>query len=75
MPDYRYLLSEREIPKFWYNVVPDLPAPMSPPLHPDTLQPAGPQVLEAIFPHALIMRFCPNDLWCTSACPLHAPSR
>ena len=54
MPDYRYLLSEREIPKFWYNVVPDLPAPMSPPLHPGTLQPAGPQDLEAIFPHALI---------------------
>ena len=54
MSDYRYLLSEREIPKFWYNVVPDLPAPMSPPLHPGTLQPAGPQDLEAIFPHALI---------------------
>ena len=54
MPDYRYLLSEREIPKIWYNVIPDLPAPMSPPLHPGTLQPAGPQDLEAIFPHALI---------------------
>ena len=25
MSDYRYLLSEREIPKFWYNVIPDLP--------------------------------------------------
>ena len=54
MSDYRYLLSEREIPKTWYNVIPDLPAPMSPPLHPGTLQPAGPQDLEAIFPHALI---------------------
>ncbi len=51
MPDYRYLLSERDIPKTWYNVIPDLPAPMSPPLHPGTLQPAGPQDLEAIFPH------------------------
>ena len=54
MPDYRYLLSERDIPKTWYNVVPDLPAPMSPPLHPGTLQPAGPQDLSAIFPMALI---------------------
>src|SRR5271165_5362297 len=54
MPDYRYLLSEREIPKTWYNVIPDLPAPMSPPLHPGTLQPAGPQDLQAIFPFALI---------------------
>ena len=54
MPDYRYLLSEREIPKTWYNVAPDLPAPMPPPLHPVTLQPAGPQDLAAIFPMALI---------------------
>ncbi len=45
MPDNRYLLSEREIPKTWYNVIPDLPAPLAPPLHPGTLQPAGPQDL------------------------------
>ena len=54
MSEYRYLLSERAIPKTWYNVIPDLPSPLSPPLHPGTLQPAGPQDLEAIFPHALI---------------------
>ena len=54
MSEYRYLLSEREIPKSWYNVIPDLPAPLPPPLHPGTLQPAGPQDLAAIFPHALI---------------------
>jgi tryptophan synthase beta chain len=54
MSDYRYLLSEREIPKSWYNVIPDLPRPLSPPLHPGTGQPAGPSDLAAIFPGALI---------------------
>ena len=54
MPDYRYLLTERDIPKTWYNVVPDLPSPMAPPLHPGTMQPVGPQDLAAIFPYALI---------------------
>ena len=54
MDEYKYLLPERDLPKSWYNVVPDLPQPMSPPLHPGTGQPAGPADLEAIFPHALI---------------------
>jgi tryptophan synthase beta chain len=50
----KYLLSEREIPTSWYNVIPDLPAAMAPPLHPGTGQPIGPQDLAAIFPMALI---------------------
>ena len=50
----KYLLSEREIPTSWYNVVPDLPVAMAPPLHPGTGQPIGPQDLAAIFPMALI---------------------
>ena len=54
MDDYKYLLPERELPKFWYNVIPDLPQPLPPPLNPATLKPASPAELEAIFPHALI---------------------
>jgi tryptophan synthase beta chain len=50
----RILLSERELPKAWYNVLPDLPAPLPPPLHPATGQPADPSQLAAIFPMALI---------------------
>ena len=30
----KYLLSEEEIPKQWYNVAADLPEPLPPPLHP-----------------------------------------
>jgi tryptophan synthase beta chain len=54
MTQYRYTLSERDIPKTWYNVIPDLPAPLWPPLHPATGKPAGPQDLAPIFPMALI---------------------
>ena len=54
MTQYRYTLSERDIPKTWYNVIPDLPAPLPPPLHPGTGKPAGPQDLAPIFPMALI---------------------
>jgi tryptophan synthase beta chain len=35
-------------------VLPALPAPMDPPLHPGTLQPLGPEDLQPIFPMALI---------------------
>ena len=54
MRENKYILPERELPKIWYNVVPDLPAPLPPPLHPGTLKPAGPGDLEAIFPAQLI---------------------
>ncbi len=38
-------LDESEIPRQWYNVIPDLPAPPPPPLYPGTLQPVGPEDL------------------------------
>ncbi|MGH3288354.1 MAG: pyridoxal-phosphate dependent enzyme, partial [Streptosporangiaceae bacterium] len=47
-------LDESEIPRQWYNVIPDLPAPPPPPLHPGTLQPVGPEDLAPLFPMALI---------------------
>jgi tryptophan synthase beta chain len=50
----KYLLPENRIPKAWYNIAADLPAPLPPPLHPGTGQPIGPADLSAIFPMALI---------------------
>jgi tryptophan synthase beta chain len=47
-------LDESELPRTWYNVVPDLPAPPPPPLHPGTGQPVGPQDLAPLFPMELI---------------------
>ena len=40
----------------WYNIVPDLPTPPPPPLHPGTLQPVGPEDLAPLFPMDLIMQ-------------------
>src|ERR1700745_998148 len=42
------------MPRQWYNVVPDLPAPPPPPLHPGTREPVGPDALAPLFPMALI---------------------
>jgi tryptophan synthase beta chain len=50
----KILLEEREMPTAYYNILPDLPEPMAPPLHPGTRQPIGPQDLAAIFPIELI---------------------
>jgi tryptophan synthase beta chain len=50
----KYVLSEAEMPQQWYNIVPDLPAPPPPPLHPGTGQPVGPEDLAPLFPAALI---------------------
>ena len=50
----KYLLDESEMPRQWYNVIPDLPSPPPPPLHPGTGQPVGPDDLAPLFPAALI---------------------
>ncbi|MBZ4194931.1 MAG: TrpB-like pyridoxal phosphate-dependent enzyme [Candidatus Contendobacter sp.] len=52
----KYLLDESRIPKFWYNLVADLPVPPPPPLHPGTLQPLGPDDLTPLFPVSLIQQ-------------------
>ncbi|BER92221.1 TrpB-like pyridoxal phosphate-dependent enzyme [Atrimonas thermophila] len=47
-------LKKSEMPTVWYNILPDLPRPLDPPLHPLTKQPVAPQDLEPIFPPSLI---------------------
>ncbi|MFD9893641.1 TrpB-like pyridoxal phosphate-dependent enzyme [Amycolatopsis sp. NPDC059027] len=50
----KYTLDEADLPTRWYNVVPDLPEPPPPPLHPGTREPIGPEDLAPLFPQALI---------------------
>jgi tryptophan synthase beta chain len=52
--DVKFLLTERDIPSHWINLLPELPGEPHPPLHPGTMQPVGPDDLAAIFPMALI---------------------
>ncbi|XP_060085068.1 tryptophan synthase beta chain 2-like [Ylistrum balloti] len=50
----KIILEEKDLPKHWYNISPDLPEPMSPPLHPGTKKPIGPDDLAPLFPMSLI---------------------
>jgi tryptophan synthase beta chain len=53
---HKILLTEDEMPTRWYNVVPDLPQPPPPVLHPGTGEPVGPDDLAPLFPIDLIMQ-------------------
>ncbi len=50
----KFILEESQIPAQWYNVIPDLPSPPPPPLHPGTHQLVGPDDLAPLFPMELI---------------------
>src|SRR6059036_3744360 len=52
----KFLLDESQIPTHWYNIVPDLPEPPAPVLHPGTGEPVGPADLAPLFPMALILQ-------------------
>jgi tryptophan synthase beta chain len=54
MEQTKYLLDEKAIPESWYNLVPDLPFPLEPPLNPATMEPVGPEAFAPIFPQAII---------------------
>src|SRR3954454_7611265 len=57
----KYILDEDELPTQWYNVIPDLPEPPPPPLHPGTREPVGPDDLAPLFPQALIAQEVTTD--------------
>ncbi|WIY06771.1 TrpB-like pyridoxal phosphate-dependent enzyme [Amycolatopsis mongoliensis] len=57
----KYILDEDDLPTQWYNVIPDLPEPPPPPLHPGTREPVGPDDLAPLFPQALIAQEVTTD--------------
>jgi len=50
----KVFLTEEEMPRQWYNINPDLPKPLAPPLNPQTGEPLGPDDLSILFPMELI---------------------
>ncbi|MBO9369371.1 MAG: TrpB-like pyridoxal phosphate-dependent enzyme [Chloroflexi bacterium] len=52
----RFLLSEADLPRFWYNVQADSPLPPAPVLRPDTMEPVTPDFLSVLFPMELILQ-------------------
>ena len=59
----KIMLSDHEIPTQWYNVLPDLPSPLEPPLDPETNQPMNPEKLMALFPKALVEQEMSTERW------------
>jgi tryptophan synthase beta chain len=54
MTTKKIVLRDDEMPTRWYNVAPDIPNGLLPPLDPETKEPMGPDKLGAIFPMALL---------------------
>ena len=50
----KIVLRDDEMPTRWYNVVPDIPGGLLPPLDPQTHQPISPEKLSAVFPMGLL---------------------
>lgn len=63
MTETKITLTEKEIPQRWYNIQPDLPAPLAPPLNPATGEPIGPEDLAPIFPMELIKQEVSMEPW------------
>jgi len=57
----KFVLTEAELPRRWYNIRADMPNPMRPILHPGTGQPVGPDDLAPLFPMELILQEVSED--------------
>ena len=52
----KFILDEKDMPTQWYNILPDMPEPLPPHLHPGTGKPLGPDDLAPLFPMGLIIQ-------------------
>ena len=60
---FKIQLDEKQMPSAWYNILPELPAPLAPPLHPATGRPVTPDDLKPIFPDAIIAQEMSQEPW------------
>jgi len=63
MNRYSISLDAAQMPDAWYNINPDLPVPLPPPLHPATKQPVSADDLAVLFPPELIKQEVSMDRW------------
>jgi len=56
-------LNDSEIPKEWYNILPDLPKPLPPPIDPETRAPVSPAKLERVFAKELLRQEMSMERW------------
>jgi len=50
----KIVLDPEEMPSAYYNILPDLPVALPPPIHPVTKEPIGPEALVPLFPKEII---------------------
>jgi len=60
---YGVNLDPEELPRKWYNIVPDLPEKLAPMLNPHTKKPMGPKDFEALFPKELVKQQFSEERW------------
>ena len=63
MEPTKFLLDEDALPESWYNIVPDLPFELAPPLNPATREPVGPEAFSEIFPEGIIRQEVTTELY------------
>lgn len=61
MQRIKFTLDERDLPTRWYNVLPDLPEPLPPELHPGTKQPT--RLPPPLFPEAINEQEFSSERW------------
>ena len=59
----KILLPENELPKKWYNALPDIPNGVEPSLDPGTGKPVGPEALSVIFAGPLLEQEMSPESW------------
>jgi tryptophan synthase beta chain len=60
---YGVFLDPEELPRKWYNIVPDLPEELAPMLNPNTHEPMGPKDFEKLFPKELVKQQFSMERW------------
>lgn len=63
MKNKNIFLPEGEHITQWYNILPDIPNGVEPPLDPETKQPMGPEKLAPVFPMGLLEQEMSNQRW------------
>jgi len=63
MQEQKFYLSQKEIPRQWYNIQADMPNPLKPPLNPKTGKPISPDDLAPVFPMNLIEQEASTERW------------
>lgn len=60
---YRYLLTEKDIPEAWYNINADMPVDIGPILHPGTKEPVDADFLAQLFPRRFVEELVSKEHW------------